>query len=249
MRWSYSTNLTASITVLSLAVSLLIPSLVGAKTYRWVDSKGVVHYSESIPPSQAKFGHKELNEKNGSTIKNVESNADRIKKEKSKLAAAEKEERLKKELREELMIYMFSSKKELRQHFKQKIKMISVNIRLLEYHKKKLSLDIAKIKNHLANKPNKSLRKKLNLGLIDLKQSMIDHAQAIKTNHDERSLITEQMVRSLRAYTKNFGNGPLTSGSLIGDSAYQRLRQTQGAGVINAASVCDCGCNDAASND
>lgn len=220
----------------------MLLNTVSAKTYRWVDSNGVVHYSESIPPSQAKFGHEEL-KKDGSTIKQVESKIERIKKRDSQIAEMKKEAKLKKELREELMIYMFSSKKELIAHFKQKIKMISVNIRLLEYHKKKLSLDIANVKKHLSENIDKTLRHKLELGLEDLKQSMLDHAQAIKTNHDERSLITEQMTRSIRAYTKNFGNGPLTAGSLIGDSAYQQLRKTKGAGVINAANTCDCSCN------
>jgi Domain of unknown function (DUF4124) len=33
----------------------------GNKTYRWVDDKGIVHYSDTVPPESAREGHAELN--------------------------------------------------------------------------------------------------------------------------------------------------------------------------------------------
>lgn len=42
-----------------------------AATYRWVDSDGRVHYSDTIPPQQAGMGHQEL-DKQGRVLKDVE---------------------------------------------------------------------------------------------------------------------------------------------------------------------------------
>lgn len=42
-----------------------------AATYRWVDSSGRVHYSDTMPPQQAGMGHQEL-DKQGRVVKEVE---------------------------------------------------------------------------------------------------------------------------------------------------------------------------------
>lgn len=223
-------------------ITILLLNNVNAKTYRWVDNKGVVHYSERIPPSQVQFGHKQLDEKNGTTIKEVESSHQRI--EKQEVAATKRKlvKERKKALREELIIYMFSSEEELKAYFEQKIKMISVNVRLLEYHKKKLSLDIKKVRKHLTETKNIKLKKKLVIGLADFKQSLLDHKQAIQTNHNERALVTDKMTRAIRAYRKNFASSTLAAGSLIGDTPYQRLRENNGKGMVNTTKACDCRC-------
>ncbi len=49
--------------------SLQMPA--AAATYRWVDSNGRVHYSDSMPPQQAGMGHREL-DKQGRVLKEVE---------------------------------------------------------------------------------------------------------------------------------------------------------------------------------
>ena len=52
-----------SLVMLILVLGVFVVSnLAVAKMYRWVDKTGKVHYSQSIPPSQAQHGHKELNE-------------------------------------------------------------------------------------------------------------------------------------------------------------------------------------------
>lgn len=57
---------------LAITGLLLVASLpAGAATYRWVDSNGRVHYTDTMPPQQAGMGHQEL-DKQGRVVKDVE---------------------------------------------------------------------------------------------------------------------------------------------------------------------------------
>ncbi|MCB1629640.1 MAG: DUF4124 domain-containing protein, partial [Xanthomonadales bacterium] len=46
-------------------------SVSAAKLYKWVDENGNVHYSDQVPPSQAKQARSELNEQ-GVAVKQVD---------------------------------------------------------------------------------------------------------------------------------------------------------------------------------
>lgn len=222
---------------------LLINSSIQAKMYRWTDKDGKVHYSQSIPPSQAHLGHHELSEKNGMMVKKVES--EKIKgqrnREKEKLKAEQLENQ--KALREELVVYMFASKSELSHHFKERLKMISVNIRLLIYHQKKLLNNIKDSEKSLAKSKNKNRKKELTANLNKLKRTLNDHSQAIKTNVAERTEVNEQMVRAIDTYEKKFGNSQLIIGSLIGKSALKEFRGKMISSVRTANGMCSCPCD------
>ena len=56
---------------LVLAALLLRPLPAGATTYKWVDEKGVVHYSDSLPPEAVDRGNVQLN-KEGVPIKKID---------------------------------------------------------------------------------------------------------------------------------------------------------------------------------
>ncbi|MCB1635879.1 MAG: DUF4124 domain-containing protein [Xanthomonadales bacterium] len=56
----------------TVALGLLASSAVSAaKLYKWVDENGNVHYSDQVPPSQAKQAREELNDQ-GVTVKQVD---------------------------------------------------------------------------------------------------------------------------------------------------------------------------------
>jgi len=57
-----------------LCIGLLLPHVSQANMYRWVDSNGKVHYSDTLPAHQAGKGHKEIS-KQGRTVKEVERSA------------------------------------------------------------------------------------------------------------------------------------------------------------------------------
>jgi hypothetical protein len=58
----------ATLALLVLAALILLPSAVHATTYKWVDDKGVVHYTDKLPPEAINKGSVELN-KQGVTVK------------------------------------------------------------------------------------------------------------------------------------------------------------------------------------
>ena len=58
----------ALLTLLVLAALILRPSAVHATTYKWVDDKGVVHYTDKLPPEAINKGNVEFN-KQGIPVK------------------------------------------------------------------------------------------------------------------------------------------------------------------------------------
>jgi len=231
-------------TALLMLVAVGVNNMVQAKTYRWVDQEGKVHYSQSIPPSGSQLGHQELDERNGMTLNSVESSHVRKQRLKEKQLENERNELKKQALREELMIYMFSSKEELIAHYEERLKMISVNIRLLQFHQKKLKNTIKdtgkKIKSVKADK----LKSKLETGLRDSQQSLIDHTRAIQINETERSKISAQMARSVKTYNKKFGGSELDVGSLIGSSVLDTFRGKSRSSVsASNKNMCSCPCS------
>jgi hypothetical protein len=51
---------------------MILPLLSEAALYRWVDSKGKVHYSDQVPPEEAKHERKVIDESSGRTIETIE---------------------------------------------------------------------------------------------------------------------------------------------------------------------------------
>ena len=59
-----------------LGLALLVAGAAHAAMYRWVDSNGRVHYSDTLPPTYQKSGAAEMN-KQGTVIKRTQSEAER----------------------------------------------------------------------------------------------------------------------------------------------------------------------------
>ena len=57
--------------VLTAAAALALAGSAGAATYKWVDDKGVVHYSDKMPPEAVDKGNTELN-KQGIPVKRTD---------------------------------------------------------------------------------------------------------------------------------------------------------------------------------
>ncbi len=220
-----------------------------AKTYRWTDKNGKVHYSQTVPPSAAQLGHEEIDEKNGMTIGQVESSEARMQRKKEKELQEEKNRQKKEALREELMIYMFSSKKELVNHFEHRLNTISVNIRLLQYHRKKLKKQIDETGKRLKKAKVEKLKMRLEASLQEQQRSLIDHTRAIETNEKERKEVTDQMVRAVKLYDKKYGSNQLNVGSLIGSNVLDELRGKKTISPLSAAvgtpktGMCSCPCS------
>lgn len=221
--------------MLLLAASTMVASLnLFAKTYRWVDENGKVHYSQSIPPSASQRGHAELSEKQGVVVKQVESQKERKKKLTKKEEKAEKKVK-EAALREELLIHMFASEGELKKHFQERIKMIGTNIRLLQSNKKRMKIDINDLQTKLMKTQEEGVKQSLISVIRDTKRNILEHTKAIETNQQEQAETRTNMDRSLVKFRKKKAEGKVAElGSLIGSSS---------SGIFkNQAQECNCPC-------
>lgn len=205
-----------------------------AKTYRWVDENGKVHYSQSIPPSASQRGHAELSEKQGVVVKQVESQKERKKKLTKKEEKAEKKVK-EAALREELLIHMFSTEEDLKNHFQDRIKMIGTNIRLLQSNKKRMKLDINDLQMQLMKTSEENAKQSLISHIRESKRNLLEHTKAIETNQEEQAETRTNMDRSLVKFRKKKAEGTVAElGSLIGSNSKGIFRnQNQG---------CNCPC-------
>lgn len=104
--------------------SALLASLLGvttitaqATTYRWVDSNGKVHYSDTLPPQQAGMGHQEL-DKQGRVVKNVErtrrtAEEERRAAEARQRAEEERQRALEQERRDRALLISYTNEEEI----------------------------------------------------------------------------------------------------------------------------------------
>lgn len=103
---------------LAIASLLLVASLpAGAATYRWVDSNGRVHYTDTMPPQQAGMGHQEL-DKQGRVVKDVErtrrtAEERRQAEEVRQRAEAERQRELDQERRDRALLTSYTSEDEI----------------------------------------------------------------------------------------------------------------------------------------
>lgn len=220
-----------------LAFSAMVGSAtLSAKTYRWVDENGKIHYSQSIPPSASQGGHSEINTEHGLVVKQVESQQERKKKLTKK---EEKEESKVKEaaLREELLIHMFSTEEDLKDHFQDRIKMIGTNIRLLQSNKKRMKIDINDLQMQLMKTKEENAKQSLISHIRDTKRNLLEHTKAIETNQEEQAETRSNMDRSLIKFRKKKAEGSVAElGSLIGSNSSDVFRsQTK-------VQECNCPC-------
>jgi hypothetical protein len=106
--------------LVTFALTTLLGSLalpVAAVTYRWVDSNGHVHYSDTMPPQQAGMGHQEL-DKQGRVVKDVErtrrtAEEQRRAEEVRRRAEAERQKQLDQERRDRALLTSYTSEEEI----------------------------------------------------------------------------------------------------------------------------------------
>ncbi|CAA6805012.1 MAG: Unknown protein [uncultured Thiotrichaceae bacterium] len=190
-----------------------------AKTYRWVDEDGKIHYSQSIPPSASQGGHSEINAKQGVVVKQVASQTERKKNLTKKEDKAEKKVK-EAALRDELLVHMFSSEEDLKQHFQDRIKMIGTNIRLLQSNKKRMKSDINDLQNKLMKTENESVKQSLISHIRETKHNLLEHTKAIETNQQEQTETRVNMDRSLIKFRRKKAEGTVSElGSLIGSNS------------------------------
>jgi len=189
--------------VLGMAFLLVLSMTAVAKTYRWIDANGKVYYSHNIPPSAAQNGHVEMNEKSGRILNDIASRSEREKERQRALLLKAQEEQRQSQVREELSLQLFSSRTEVVKHFERRLEMVSVNLRLLQYHKRRLLKEITKIQQNASNVKTRKARRKTSRRLQKLQSTLLEHTRAIENNQQEQTMTSNNKKRALSRYNES----------------------------------------------
>ena len=108
-------NAWKSIALAGVLSTMVLPA--NATTYRWVDSSGRVHYSDTIPPQQSGMGHEEL-DKQGRVVREVERSyrtpeEQRLADEARRRAEAEHQKALEQQRRDRALLTSYTSEAEI----------------------------------------------------------------------------------------------------------------------------------------
>lgn len=190
----------------SMIFLLLLPMTALAKTYRWADEHGNVSYSQNIPPSAAQNGHTEMNEKSGRVLNNISSRQDRERERQQASLLKAKEKKRQLQLREELSLQLFSSRTEVIKHFERRLEMVSVNLRLLQYHKRRLLKEITKIQKNARSLKTRKEKRNMSRRLQKMQSTLLEHTRAIENNQQEQVVTSSNKKRALSRYDKNIEN-------------------------------------------
>lgn len=199
--------------VVGIIVLLLLSATAVAKTYRWVDEGGKIYYSHDIPPSAAQNGHIEMNNA-GRVVNNIASHTEREKERQQAILLEKKEKQKQLKMRENLSLQLFSSRAEAVKHFERRLEMVSVNLRLLQYHKRRLLKDIKKLQQHLSDVKTNKERRILSKRLQKMQSTLLEHTRAIENNQQEQMVTSENKKRALSKYdggTKENGEKGISS--------------------------------------
>lgn len=203
--------------VVGIMMMLLFSTTVLAKTYRWLDEEGKIYYSHNIPPSAAQNGHTEMNE-SGRVVNDIASREEREKERQQQLLLEKKEKQKQLEMRETLSLQLFNSRAEVVKHFERRLEMVSVNLRLLQYHKRKLLKDIKKLQKRISAVKTNKERRTLSKRLQQMQSTLLEHSRAIENNRRDQMVTYNNKKRALSKYDNKSTESTQTDSMVIGNT-------------------------------
>jgi hypothetical protein len=209
-----------------ITISLLLLSCSAyAGLYRWVDDRGNVFYSDKIPPIAIKHGHIELNQHglrkkkqlSLARIKELELiRLQRIKEYKEK-QKRDKERKLKK-MQDDQLLAIYSTREELINVFKRKIKMLKIAIKSLKERHKILANRLAKTEIKHEKIKNPAFKQTILKKIDDLLDGLKIYQQAITENIIELDKLEGRFKTDLKRYDG------LTLDRKLADGGVDRLK-------------------------
>ncbi len=218
-----------SIAIISM---LLLSCSVYAGLYRWVDDKGNVFYSDKIPPIAAKHGHIELNErglrkkKQLSLVQVKELEAirqQRIEEAKEK-EIRDKEKALKK-MQDEQLLAIYSTREELINVFKSKIKMSKMATTLLKERHQALSNRLAKTEIKHEKMKNPAFKQTILKKIDDMLDGLKVYQQAITENIIELDKLEERFKTDLGRFDGLILEKKLADGGVDTSKIFKKIKK------------------------
>ncbi len=184
-----------------------------AALYRWSDDNGKVHYSGSIPASDAQLGHIEL-DKNGIKKKVVISAKEQRKIHQLKLIDEERKRELAKDskskelrdLEDSRLLTVFSTENELVKAYEAKFRLAQLTIDLLKARHKKQSQKLEKLENDHERMKDLKYKDAVAKEIEDVLDNLKIYQQAITENHVEKDKIHKEFESTLSHYKQLSAN-------------------------------------------
>ncbi len=174
MRLQY-TN--APIRVLLLML-VSLPTLAGV--YQWTDSSGEIHYSDQVPPENARQGHNKLNEY-GQTVEKIGAQRTpaqiQLDNELAAIAAEKQRQRQLQSSKDRALIVTFSDVAQLDKLRDERIRLLNATIRLTKnkVHKIELLLEEAENRQIQYTSRNRTPPKQLGINVRQYERQLANH--------------------------------------------------------------------------
>lgn len=193
----------------SLVFLICLPLSVDAATFRWTDTDGVVHYSNTVPASDAQLGHDELS-KAGikkktviSAAKNRALKAQAEEKARKLKANKAKGKRLKAQEEEEIrLLSIFSSEEEVVKSYNSKLRMAQLTIDLLKSRHKVQSEKLEKLEIKFERMKELKHKRAIEKQMDDVLDNLRIYQQAITENHIEKDKVHKDFRETLNKYKR-----------------------------------------------
>jgi len=190
-------------------ILVIMPLSLHAAYYRWTDSKGEVHYSNSIPPSDSQLGHVELS-KNGMLKKEVLSSKRKrelqlieIRQAKQKKIEAEKLKRKRiEEAEDSRLLYIFNNEAELTESYNAKLRLAQLTIDLLKSRHKAQSDKLGVLERRLEQVGTIQQTEALEKQVSNIIDNLKIYQQAITENIVEKDSVQKDYRVTLNRYKR-----------------------------------------------
>lgn len=195
--------------VIALALIVIFGASVAhaAKLYRWVDEKGEVHYTDTVPPEQTQKEHRELNDQ-GITVKQVEKAITPEQKaaaQRAKDEAARKEQEEKARLEAERqnaqrLLDTYASEQDIIAARERNIATLDGTINFSKTNLEKLRATQKSLEADLATTNQKDAQTKIQSNLDLTKKQIADMEVFIQNKLTERDTLAQNYDKDLARY-------------------------------------------------
>lgn len=195
----------ATLLLILATLSLHATNAQAGKLYRWVDDKGEVQFSDSLPPEQSKSAHDELT-KQGVTARKVDKakTKEQLDAEQQEKAAAEQQkaeaERVRKEelARDRMLLDTYVSENDIVTMRDRNIATLEGTIKITEASMETAKKTLATLNTDLAASTKDPARQqKLKQHISDAEQQLERFAAFMKAKRDEQASIKQKYDNDL----------------------------------------------------
>lgn len=190
---------------LALTLAVLLPVVAAAKTYRWVDEEGKVHYSDRVPPEQVKQARSRLDAR-GIEVETIE----RAKTEEELAQEAElkrlkaEERRLIEEQRKKdrVLLRTFRTEDDILMTRDGKLTTIDASIQIIRSNIRRLKLKLAEMQRNAANLEREGRKISPNYlkEIENTRQQLKNYYAAIIRKEQSKESIRQQYAADLERF-------------------------------------------------